>query len=217
MSKRTFSQSQSQVTKKAPSKKRFKKDYKRDNSSSYPLYYKGKELKFLDTDLNAGTFSTSGSITCLTLIAAGNDNSNRIGRALMLKSVYIRGFIAGDTIAAACYRWLVVYDKNPQGALPAITDILTSIDMRAMVNLNNTERFSIIMDQVGQVEFTQLVKMPVSKYAKLNLPMTFNGTGAPIANITSGALYFIKMGNETVIGDPPTSPTLFARVRYTDS
>lgn len=203
------------LAKKTPRTKKTKKMNYRATFGSTPLMRGGKELKFLDTDI-AGTYTTTGAVVALNLIAQGTDNTNRVGRAINLKSLYITGFVGSDGTAASCYRYLVVYDRSPQGALPAITDFFTTADMRGMVNLNNVERFSILADKRGAVEFSQGRYNQIKEYIKLNLSTLYNGTGAPIANIASGGLYFVRMGNESVIGVFPTSLTLFARLRYTD-
>lgn len=177
-------------------------------------------------DLAAATYglNTTGSITLLATIAQGATVNQRIGKRAYYKSLLLRGSCysnANTTIADGGF--LVVYDKRPTGALPAITDILTSISPNAFMNDNNTGRFEVIrrFDYVfagnSTTPTTGLEVHNIDEFIKLGKrPITFEalGTGA-INDIDMGALYLVTYGS-VAAGTGASSLYIAARVRFTE-
>lgn len=178
-----------------------------------------QEVNYVDLGSVVYPFDTTGSITLIATIAQGASVNQRIGKRAYYKSLLIRGIaVAGSTGTIADGAYLVVYDKRPTGALPAITDILTAVTPHAFMNDNNTGRFEIIRRQdfniIGNsvTPSTGRESMNVDEYIKLvRRPITFEsvGTGA-IGDIDSGALYFVTVGN---LPAGTTAPSLTARFR----
>jgi len=190
------------------------------------------ELKVADIASAAYVADTTGSVTLLAVPILGSDMTNRIGRKIRLKSVYLRGtlqresYAVGDHPATNC-RLILVHDKQPNGAAPAITDILTASTSVAHLNLNNRDRFAILKDKIwsldpfylNQTANNQYSGMgrtvaPIKIFKKLDLEVIFNATnGGTIADINSGALLLVTIGSTADGG----SFTLSTRVRYVDS
>lgn len=174
----------------------------------------------------AGTFGldATGTIGLIATIAQGASVNQRIGKRAYYKSLLIRGLVAaGTTGTVADFAWLIVYDKRPTGALPAITDILTSVNPNAFMNDNNTGRFEVIRRFDGVVTgntvtpTTGLEAQNVDIYIPLKKrPITFEsaGTGA-IGDIDSGALYLITCGS-VVAGATAPSLVIRTRTRFTE-
>lgn len=196
----------------------------------------GKELKYIDQmNLATKVFDTTGTITMINGCAAGTDNTNRIGRKITLKSYEVRGTITPvDTLVtgANCVqtshcRLMIVYDRQPTGSLPSISDILNSANSNDMVNMQNGHRFLILTNfecsvgpQVADTTATQAVMhgstgVPVRIYRRLNLPEQFDGTGSTISDIVNGAMYCVTVGDQAA-GTGATS-VLSARIRFTDA
>ena len=84
------------------------------------------EVNYVDLANAAYGLNTTGTITLIATIAQGASVQQRIGKRAYYKSLLMRGvIIAGSTGTVADASYLIVYDKRPTGALPAITDILT--------------------------------------------------------------------------------------------
>ena len=156
------------------------------------------EAKVVDTDPANYSMDTTGSITLINGVATGSDFTDRIGRKIILKSVYVRGIIKpvdSQTNDALC-RMMVVYDMQANGAAPAITDILKSATSQSQLNMNNRDRFKIIFDKVVALGardiasgYTGLVNVvPIKKYKKLRHETVFSGTLSTIGSISTGAL-----------------------------
>jgi len=185
----------------------------------------GPELKFVDTSQNAvGTlndnFSAPGATNLLNGIATGSDASTRIGRKVILKSVYVRyTFQLGATsTGGAPHRILIVYDKQANATAPAVSDILVSSAFNQLNNLSNRDRFVTICDEmVAPISVQGNYMVSGTIYKTLNLETMFNaGSAGTIGDITSGSLYMIvAQGGQIGV----TAPTFLARtrVRYTDN
>lgn len=186
------------------------------------------EKKFFDTALNF-TFDTTGEVPAtgqLTLVPQGVTESTRVGRSMTVKSIQIRAECvytpAADTVGATGCYLLLVLDKQANGAAAAITDVLTSNDMRtAMINLANSERFYILkrwdfVMQAGagvQTAFGKDVKQ-IEYFKKCNYTVEYSSTTGAITEIKSNNIFLLAgCDNQT---DDSVSCNGTARLRFTD-
>ena len=108
------------------------------------------EKKTIDLATANYACDTTGSVTALNLVATGTDYTDRIGRKILMKSVNLIGTIVPQdtTVSANLSRVMLVYDKQPTGALPVITDILNTSNSLSQINLNNRDRFVILANHL---------------------------------------------------------------------
>lgn len=170
------------------------------------------EIKYIDaTDVSAtSVYNTTGLVTLINPIAQGDDNTNRDGRQIRMVSVHMRGRIEGpDTVQqdAGC-RTLIVYDRQTNATALTIAGVLgTSATAFFFNNLDNKDRFVVLFDSYTTVGYH--VNTATQAFAKandgktvqifnkrVNLPVTYSGTGATVASITTGSLYLITLGDQ---------------------
>jgi len=160
-----------------------------------------------------------------------------------MRSLHIRGSITvSATITNASpdfLKWAIVYDRQPNGALPTYQQIFqlydqtgaTHSDAYSDVNLDERDRFMIIRHKtyngpaqdVAGATPAQTIGIPVedqqiNEFIKLKrLTTHFNGTAAPltITNIVTGALYLVTQGLKPV-ASAPFDMNLAFRLRYDD-
>lgn len=183
-----------------------------------------QEVNYVDLALANYNMDSTGSIALIATIGQGASVNQRIGKRAYYKSILIRGSAQSNaTVTTADGAILLIYDKRPTGALPAITDILTVATPRGFMNDNNTARFEVIRrwDNVfignsvtpstGHEAFNHDHFVPMNKR-----PITFEsaGTGA-IGDIDSGALYIVTVGSN-IAGTTAATATLAFRVRFTE-
>jgi len=182
-----------------------------------------KETGFVDLASASYNFNTSGGgPTLIATIAQGASVNQRVGKKIMLKSIQIRGSaVAAATATTNDCALLIVYDRRPTGALPAITDILVSANSIAFNNDANSGRFKILrrMDFTlagNPTTMTEGFTKNLDDYIKVNLPVEYAaaGTGA-IADVSLGALYIVTVGNQAA-GTAAASATLAFRTRFVD-
>lgn len=121
----------------------------------------GTELKSVDVATATFPLGTTANFGVTNVPVEGASFYNRIGRRIRMKSLHINGFItiSGGNAAAltspSYARIMVIYDRQANGANPAIADILTSVTAAGAtastvldgINMNNRDRFSVLMDE----------------------------------------------------------------------
>lgn len=210
-----------------------------------------KELKGVDQSLaiTAGnllsTTNTNGSSFVINLIQPGSASYNRVGRKTYCKSLRLRGIVnatlddnAGASgIASNVVRMVVVWDKQPSGALPAFDTIFGKTDQTGAESCtfqdsqryDNTGRFQVLRDVtmnfVAQASMNatiaQTVTAPFDEFIKLgNRESVYSGQSSPqtIADISTGALYvyFRARVNAAASSQAEVEASSFARLRFTD-
>lgn len=209
------------------------------------LRVRGLAVEKKAVDLAATTYALNQTavITPINLIRVGSTFCNRIGRKINMKSVKVDGNINFiRTVNDEDYvRIMIVYDRQTNGALPAIADILQDTDQATAnttnsfsgANVNNVDRFQVLRDHrihlpsftytAGQVSNLGGVD-PVSTtffiddYIKLNGLLTqykADSSPAVIGDIASGALYLVTFGS-AVAGSEGYQFAAKLRLRYTD-
>lgn len=187
------------------------------------------ELKFVDTTAVNVNVTTSWQLFLVNGVAQGTDFNQRVGRKSSIKSVLFNGnafpppVISANSAAGTYMRYVIIYDTQPNsGTLPTGTDIFVNNDPNTAMNLNNRDRFKVLMDVRKQMGSYTMSPAPAliagspqnafwSKYKKCNLETIFSGTAATLGSISTGAIYLCIIGD-----NPTTSVDYYIRVRFTD-
>lgn len=190
----------------------------------------GSEIKAIDIVGAVYPFrgpATATGIILLNGIQTGTGFYNRVGSRVEMKNLQIKGNVEAGAANndGALLRFLIVYDRQPTGALPTVSDILQDRSQAGTsnttgssgINLDNRDRFTIIRDMcyetpvttitAGTASFTTSMSgnsrnLAVNEYIKLKgLGCHFKSTSSPatIADIATGALYalFVTNGNDS--------------------
>lgn len=185
-----------------------------------------KELGYVDVAAATYNMDGTGSIALLNTVAQGAGVTQRVGKKIVMKSLQCRGVMYNNATASANdVAIMIIYDKRPTGALPAITDILTSVNSQAMNNDTNSGRFVVVkrIDDVllgntaAAASYTNEMFKGCDFFLNLKgLPTTYKAaaTGA-IGDIEEGALYIVTVGNNAAGTSAATLSTTF-RLRFLD-
>jgi len=181
----------------------------------------GKELKDIDTDVTAVTINSTGSVTLINGVAQGTDFTTRVGRKFNMKSILIRFLIyfGSTSILPSAVRWMIVYDKQANGAAPAVTDILDAATVTSNNNLSNRDRFLVVFDKIrvlGATAANDNSMFYVKKYKRMAMETTNSGTGATVGSISTGALYLVMVGDRTAGTTAARFESGGVRIRFTD-
>jgi len=184
-----------------------------------------KELKVIDTT-GATLADSSGDLILLSGVAAGTDFTDRIGRKIFLKSISLRFSMVPGTASTNqgdVVRVMLIYDTQTNGAAPATTDILTTASQLSHMNLNNRDRFRVLMDKnltmgasiYAASALTQGAPVPrfFHMYRKIALEEIFQGTANTVGSIATGAIWLLIIG----IQDDLTQTYYNARIRFEDA
>jgi len=183
------------------------------------------EMKFVDTTQATYAANTTGSITHISIIAPGNTLSGREGNRAMLTGVQLRGTVQSNaTTGIAQATCAIVWDRQPAGAVPAITSIFDAITSNSFQSVSNRDRYAILgrwnwvlignttTPTVGREE--QSVDLHIN-FMKEIVFIHDSGNG-DIANVVTGALYLITMG-DVAAGTADADFTLRVRTYFGDA
>lgn len=189
-----------------------------------------KEKGYFDTASATYPLNTTGSVTLLNPVPQGAAVTQRVGKKIIMKGLQCRGFMGGDADAIVNdVAYLIVYDKRPTGALPAVTDILVTANSASMNNDNNAGRFRILKREdcvlIGNQSVTGVVANALTEKTAASCdwwldmksaPVTYKaaGTGA-IGDIEEGALYLVTVGN-VAAGTADANMVAGFRLRFLD-
>lgn len=201
--------------------------------SSYGGYLGGRpELKYVDVANTNVNLSVVWQVVHINPIAQGTDNNSRIGRQAMMKSLIFNGNVFNLTTNSlnafngAYCRLVIVYDKQPNSPAgstpPSGLDVFVLNDPNSPLNLNNRDRFEVLMDVRKQVSAFSITAAGVlatgspynsyfKKYRKMNKEIIFSNTGAPLINISTGAVYLYVIADAAV-----AAFDYYTRIRFTD-
>lgn len=184
-----------------------------------------KELKYVDTNTNC-SFDTTGTVACLNLLAVGDDNTNRDGRQVTIKSVALRGTASpyDASVAGSMIRYMLVWDNAANGALATVAQILATSTAIAFPLVDNANRFTILKDVrvpgfPYQTTATQALVggdgiQMVDCYLKMDNVTQYVNTTAVIGSIQNGALLLVTLGSN--VQADSYFGAVNARVRFTD-
>lgn len=166
-------------------------------------------------------------------IQAGNAFYQRIGTKINIRSIMMRFEVANSKLVSdstwatepALIRYMMIYDRQPNGAFPAITDVLQNNDAGVVthgssVNIANRDRFAVLLDRNCQLSDGESQTKWISEYISCpNLQTQFRSSAATIGDITTGSLLFIIFA---IIQDGPAWDVgqcthCQFRIRYSDT
>lgn len=175
------------------------------------------EKKNFDLTQNSQTYSNTGTIVPLSLIAEGADDGQRNGRSVKASSLFIR--IVNQYNAAATVpcrvRVMIVADMQARTATFAITDLLDIASTVAPIEIDvgDPSRFRVLRDKIYTLHPYRPANQP-KYFIKLNHHIKFGDTGGAPGGQLSGALYAVFITD--VAANQPTY-TVVSRLRYYDN
>lgn len=197
------------------------------------------EKKGVDTPLAINgiidTYNTNGDIYLLNGIDAGTQAYQRVGRKVRYLSLRVKGVANLEGVTRAnVLRMIVVWDKQPNGALPTYSQIFGNTDavgittqtLNSQILYDQMDRFKILRDKTMPMNIasnataTELYAYWVEwdEYINLKgLESVYNdGNAGTIADINSGAIYLIFRAAIYDATNSHVDVNCVARLRYTD-
>lgn len=166
-----------------------------------------------------GSFASPAGVL-LNGCAQGTTASTRVGRRLLMKSLLFKYQIglASTTTGGSPIRVLVVYDSQTNGAAPGIGDVVLTDELAAPMNLSNSRRFKILIDEVIPCIGTAGPQAAMfTRYVKLAHTVEFNANSAgTVSDIQTGSVYAFVWQNGA-LATTVAAATMYSRIRFSDS
>lgn len=185
------------------------------------------ELKYVDVAQAVYPCDTTGSVTCLNLIAVGDDNTTRDGRQVTIKSVQLHGSVRpeDDNTGVTKARVMLVWDNAVNsGTIATIAQILSAATGTAFPLVDNANRFTVLVDRtftvgaISNVATQTYAQSPtvydLEVYKKLDCVTQYSGTTAAIGSIQNGALLLVTIGSSAA--GSAANALIASRVRFVD-
>lgn len=162
--------------------------------------------------------SGTNQITSLVCMPRGDTNMLREGDKITLKNVTWRFSMQLDTAEAnpTVVRFILVYDRRPNGTQAAIDDVLNGTNVYGLMNLSEDQRgrFQILHDQFWTMATggTEVVYEKGFKDMK-NKRVLYDATAGDITDVQQGnffALFTAQMNSANVICNG------WIRIRFVD-
>lgn len=185
------------------------------------------ETKTVDTSVGPLNFDNNSAVAnCMQLlntVPTGTSSVTRVGKAVQMVSVQIRGEITASTATIAHkVALLLVYIRNPNQAatLPAVTEILTAQSSNQLTNRDNSSKFKIVRrweySVIGNITTPQCGNelICVDEYVELGYldsVWTSASTAGTIAEFEKGALILLAVGDAA--NGATTTPVFVGRTR----
>lgn len=171
------------------------------------------------SEIIAGQVTASGLLLNVPCIE-GTSPTTHIGRRIKMLSLHIRwqGSMAATSTGASPLRMLVVYDKQPNAATAATTQVVAVDAIQSPMNLANAQRFTILMDEdVKCVGTAGPQSWFVDRFRKIDLDVEFNETnGGTSADVQTGLVLVFFWQNGAIATASPTG-TFYSRIRFVDA
>lgn len=186
---------------------------------------------------STGFFVGPGPVAPLTYNAfsQGADSIQRLGRKITVRRIDVNGLVqvtagGSDVIPDHIKVW-IVHDKQSNGALPAVSDVLVGnspLTLPATTlypNLDNKQRFTILgeIDLVvnpGTLNATNASAPQMRSFSwskPMNLTVEYSGQDGRQANVKSDNVFAIAANDSSGNAGSKWTVTLRTRVMFTDA
>lgn len=164
---------------------------------------KASEQKATAFAIAAQQCDTTGEVRLITAPASGADANMRVGKKCQVNMVEINMKLELSAVTAGTtpgYQWWLIYDKHPNGALPALADIIVGT-FPSIVLPPAEPRFTVLANGYGflakPVNYeTGASAKVITRKVRCNKSMVFTGDTGAIASISEGAIYLVTSGDK---------------------
>lgn len=164
-------------------------------------------------------------MSAINLVSAGSAFYQRIGSKIFVKSIEIEGCVEQGASAGykAYGRYLIVYDRQANGAYPTLQNILqdndSALTFNSGVNMQNRSRFAIIRDKRFVIDSGSNLQYNIKEYCKGMWEVEYGTSTGLIGDVRTGAIYFILFMNGAGGGgnDAIVPKAIKSRIRYWDN
>jgi len=195
-------------------------------NAGFKVPYPKSEIKHLQTTGNNAVSTTMQVADLCYQITQGSGVSNRIGNEILIKNVQVRGHVTASTTTVLQHcRLVLIYDKQPNGAYPAFTDIYLAASCDSLPRLDIANRFIIFKEWYFPIEGYVTASITgggisssylIDENIPVNCPIKYGANAGAVADLRSGNLFFMQIGDVAAAATNPYA-TISLQVDYFDT
>lgn len=175
------------------------------------------EEKYVDNNTAISNQTTTATIQTLFAPTQGDTQTTRNGNSMKVTKVHGKIDVYRNTsstfVSTSC-RVMVLIDHQPNGALPSITDILTTSSVRSWRNVNFGSRYTILFDKKCELDSVQKNYCSYEFHKDLQTHMEFGSNTGGVADINRNNFVFVALSDEATNG-PQINRAM--RIRFIDN
>ncbi len=175
------------------------------------------ECKRFDAVIARSANLTTGRVNLLSLVPLGDDFNQRDGRSIRTVGIEVRILNELDPTVGLkdLVRTVLFVDMENAGAAPAVTDLLTTAHPLSPFNVNNVQRFIVLMDNLSAVETYTTEYKPLVEKIKLDDHVRFRGAAGTVADCAEGHVFLVTV---SLSGTAAQSyQTIYSRLSFVDN
>lgn len=175
------------------------------------------EKKYVDNTVALTPVPNTGvSIATYTTMAQGLGDQARMGNTIKGKSISGKMYLQKNIgVQTSALRLLWILDKECDGSVPSLSNILDNVDIVSGVNRDFSKRFVILKDKLmtlndggGQTKFYKF-------YFPTDFHIHFDGTTAAITDAKENQVFLFAISDQ--VSDYAPTITHFGRFNYYDN
>lgn len=132
------------------------------------------------------------------MIAQGLDYTNRVGDSIKMQNIYCGyRWQIGASATKTFVRTMLVRDLDGYGTPPTTTDILESADVLSPKKYLNTDRFSVLYDEVETLTSVAETATVSRYFTPHEGHVKYLGTASATASNGKGSMYLLFLSSES--------------------
>lgn len=168
-------------------------------------------------------------MTELNDVLKGDEFYQRIGSKINVRNLQVKFnicFVKEESEGAPypiAFRYLIVYDRQTNGAFPLIDTLLQDNDsgktFYSSINIPFKNRFQVLRDKTYIVDDINTSIVSVSEFIPGNYEATFQASTGAISDMSTGSIYFVcfqSIGSGAGITGHLEMNNFHSRIRYND-
>lgn len=175
------------------------------------------EKKFVDNNTAVTYVSSAGTaLATYTMMPQGLGDQARNGNIVKGHSIYGRYQVVMNSTAnqETTIRLLWVLDKECNGSVPPLSDILDTVDIVSGLNLDNSKRYAILKDKLITLNSGGRQSMNGKFYFPTDFHVHYDGATAAITDAKENQVFLYAVSNKAT--DTPYV-LHFGRFKYYDN
>jgi len=169
--------------------------------------------------IGATNLLTTG-MTCINAVQQGAAFYNRVGAKIKEINAQLHFFVS-TTATSGMWRYMLVYDRQPNGAFPAITDIIQVNDTGQVgvdtgVNIANKSRFAILRDKRIPIDQASARSWQINEFVPLQCETEYGASTGLIGDLRTGSLLFLVFDSAYNTDAVIAVSNFNSRIRYND-
>lgn len=180
------------------------------------IKYLNVEKKTNDTLFNPTAITNTGTIIQLNNLVQGDTNVTRDGNQVKWLNISARCSLRSNTSATTgtSFRFMLVLDKQPNGAIYTVADLLENVDPSSGIEKNNALRFKVLSSKYLAVNPNGRDRYNWTIFKKLNFKTRYQSNAGTIADISTNALSVMVISDQAT--NTPNFQAFF-RLRFIDN